>query len=122
MTTTDVIRQLCAKRNKSVTEVEKELGYSNGSLTKSSYMRSDRLKTIADYFGVSMEYLMTGEDPEQVSAEGNSYYFDDAAAELADFAHKNPEYKALFDASRKVKPEDIEFVLQMIKRTANYDD
>lgn len=122
MTTTEVIRLLCAKRNKSVTEVEKELGYSNGSLTKNNYLRSDRLQAIADYFGVTMEYLMTGEDPEQVSTEGNKYYFDDEAAELADFAHKNPEYKALFDASRNVKPEDINFVLEMIKRTSNNDD
>ena len=122
MTTTEVIRLLCAKRNKSVTEVEKELGYSNGSLTKNNYLRSDRLQAIADYFGVTMEYLMTGEDPEQVSTEGNKYYFDDEAAELADFAHKNPEYKVLFDASRNVKPEDINFVLEMIKRTSNNDD
>ena len=122
MTTTEVIRLLCAKRNKSVTEVEKVLGYSNGSLTKNNYLRSDRLQAIADYFGVTMEYLMTGEDPEQVSTEGNKYYFDDEAAELADFAHKNPEYKALFDASRNVKPEDINFVLEMIKRTSNNDD
>lgn len=30
----------------------------------------------------------------------------------------NPEYKVLFDASRKVKPEDINLVAEMIKRMA----
>ena len=29
---------------------------------------------------------------------------------------ENPEYKVLFDASRKVKREDIEFVKQMMDR------
>ena len=44
------------------------------------------------------------------------YYLDPEAAELAEFLHKNPDYKVLFDASRNVKPEDIEFVCQMIDR------
>lgn len=79
--------------------------------------KGDKLQKIADYFNVSLEYLMTGEEPD---SEG--YYLDPESAELAEFAHKNPEYKALFDASRKVKPEDINFVLEMIKRTSNYDD
>ena len=123
-TRTDIIRELCKKKGISVAALERHLGMGNGTIAKngSFNMRSDRLKAIADYFGVTMEYLMTGEEPEQTSMEGNKYYFDDDAAKLAEFLHKNPEYKALFDASRKVKPEDIEFVLQMIKRTANYDD
>lgn len=85
-------------------------------------MKAEKLKAIADYFGVTMEYLMTGEDPKQTTVEGNNYYLDEEAVALADFAHKNPEYKVLFDASRKVKPEDINFVLEMIKRTSNFDD
>lgn len=35
---------------------------------------------------------------------------------MAEFMFKNPEYKVLFDASRKVKKDDIEFVKQMIDR------
>lgn len=71
--------------------------------------KNDKLQKIADYFGVSVEYLLTGEEPEP-------YYMDDEARELAEFLHKNPKYRVLFDASRKVKPEDIEFVKQMIDR------
>lgn len=44
------------------------------------------------------------------------YYLDDDARDLAEFMFKNPEYKVLFDASRKVKKEDIDFVKQMIDR------
>ena len=48
-----------------------------------------------------------------------SYYLDEDAREAAEFLHKNPDYKVLFDASRKVKKEDIEFVKQMLDRFSN---
>lgn len=35
------------------------------------------------------------------------YYINDEAQEMAEFLLNNPNYKVLFDASRKVKPEDI---------------
>lgn len=63
MNTTAIIRNLCSARGISVTELEKELGFSNGSLTKNNYIRSDRLQILANYFNVSMEYLMTGKIP-----------------------------------------------------------
>lgn len=48
-----------------------------------------------------------------------SYYLNDEAKDLAEFLFHNPQYRVLFDASRKVRPEDIEFVLQMIDRMTN---
>ena len=61
MKTADVIRALCKKRGMSVTSLEDILGFGNGSLTKDTYPRSDRLYKVAQYFSVSMEYLITGE-------------------------------------------------------------
>lgn len=72
MSTTDIIRDLCADRKKSMTELEKELNFGNGSLTKNNYMRSDRLKIVADYFGVTMDYLMTGQEPAAGPGSGSS--------------------------------------------------
>ena len=45
-----------------------------------------------------------------------SYYLNEDARELAQFMFENPEYRVLFDASRKVKKEDIAFVKQMMDR------
>lgn len=47
-------------------KLEKELGFSNGSISKwkNSTPKSDRLQKLADYFGVSVEYLMTGKENE----------------------------------------------------------
>ena len=71
------------------------------------------LETIADYFNVDMNYLIGNKDYSQVITP-DYYYNKDASA--AQFLFENPEYKVLFDASRKVKPEDIQFVAEMIER------
>lgn len=74
----------------------------------------ETLEMIADYFNVDIDYLMGRTNKTTMIPE--SYYMDDDARELAEFLHKNPKYKLLFDASRKVKAEDIDFVRQMIER------
>lgn len=45
-----------------------------------------------------------------------AYYLNDDARDLAQFLFDNPEYKVLFDASRRVRKEDIEFVRKMMDR------
>lgn len=64
MRTSEIVRKLSSENNKSVTKVEEDLEFGNGSLTKDGYLRSDRLYALAQYFGVSMEYLMNGENPQ----------------------------------------------------------
>ena len=73
--------------------------------------RMGKIQMLADYFGVMKSDLI-----ENKSKPPESYYLNDDARELAQFMFENPEYKVLFDASRKVKKEDIEFVRQMIDR------
>lgn len=75
--------------------------------------RMDKVDALANYFGIRRSDLMVekNEQPEEPT-----YYLDEDAREAAEFLHKNPDYKVLFDASRKVKKEDIEFVKQMLDR------
>ena len=75
----------------------------------------ETLETIADFFNVDIDYLLGRTNKTTILPE-SSYYFNDDAREMAEFMFKNPEYKVLFDASRKVKKDDIEFVKQMIDR------
>lgn len=70
---------------------------------------------IADYFNTDLNTLR-GRDTE---TEQPSYYLDRQASEAAQFLFENPDYKVLFDASRKVKKEDIQFVKEMIDRMSN---
>jgi len=71
--------------------------------------RMDKIDKICDFFHIKRSELM------QDNTE-KTYYIDNDARELAEFLFQNPEYKVLFDASRKVRKEDIEFVKQMIDR------
>ena len=123
MNTSDVIRQLCRDNNISVTELEQELGFSNGSLLKNNSIRSDRLYKVAKKFNVSMEYLTTGEQEEKESAEGNKYYFDDFTAKLAQEFYENPRMRALMDAAKDLSPDDLalaEQIIEKLKRSNPY--
>lgn len=61
MTQGELIKDLCIRNGISVSRLEKELRFGNGSIGKHAYVRSDRLYMIAKYFGVSMESLMDEE-------------------------------------------------------------
>lgn len=65
--------------------------------------KNDKLQKIADFFEVTIDYLMTGEEKE----DNETYYLNDDAREMAQFMFENPEYKVLFDASRKISKSDI---------------
>lgn len=70
---------------------------------------SKYLSVIADYFGCSIDLIVTGKEKENAS-----YYLNDEANEYAQFLLDNPEHRVLFDASRKVKPEDLQKALKAI--------
>ena len=56
--------------------------------------KQDKLQKIADYFGVSIEYLMTGEEP-TIDASNQGYYIDEETARTAQEIYNND--KILFD-------------------------
>lgn len=82
--------------------------------------RMGKVQLLADYFHINKSDLI--EDKAETDDFPEKYYLDNDARELAEFMFKNPEYKVLFDASRKVKKEDIEFVKQMIDRMRGDSD
>lgn len=69
MTTYDVISELCKKRNLAITALERELGFGRGSIGKlrTGNTTLERLQKIADYFGVSINYLTTGNEDVQTN-------------------------------------------------------
>lgn len=65
------VTQLCKKKGMSISQLEKDLDYGNGSLAKSKSMSADRMYKIAQYFGVSMEYLLTGKTLSEADSEAS---------------------------------------------------
>ena len=76
-----------------------------------SYPRIDKIELMANYFGITKADLVEEHSDNQ---DTEQYYLDPDARDVAQFLFENPEYKVLFDASRKVKKEDIEFVKKML--------
>lgn len=99
MTTLESIKAICReKKNISITTLEQELGYSNGSLAKAKDIPSSRICEIANYLGVSMEYLMTGKKPEIPGFE--------------------PEHLELIELYSKLKTEQKSAVMNLLRSFA----
>ena len=64
MLTYEIILALCREKGIAPTVLEKELGFGRGSIgkLKKGGTSADRLQKIADYFGVSVGFLITGEN------------------------------------------------------------
>lgn len=88
-------------------KVSKETGVSQSTLSDwkrgVSTPKQDKLQKIADYFGVTLEYLMTGEEK-----EADRYYINDETAQVAQEIFENKELRALFDVQRGMSAEDLQ--------------
>lgn len=112
MTLYDRIETLRKEHNISQGKLEKELGFSNGSISKwkNSTPTPERLQKIAGYFNVSVEYLLTGEEKE----DDKKYYLDDETAQAAQEIFENKDLRVLFDAARDASPEDLKTTYNML--------
>lgn len=125
MTFYERIEELRKTRGISQGDLEKELGFSNGSISKwkSSMPTYKRLQKLADYFCVSTEYLTTGDAKES----NETYYLNDETADMAQKIFENKELRVLFDAAKDASPEDLETVHSMLlalkrKERGDYDE
>lgn len=94
-------------------KVSKETGVSQSTLSDWKLgkitPKSDTMKKLADYFGVSVDYLMTGKEK-----EGEKYYLNEETAELAQTLFENRNLRVLCDAAKDAKPEDIKTTYDML--------
>ena len=121
------IRFLRTKKGYSQDDIANKLGYKSFTTIQKwesgvSEPPLKALKKLSEIFNIDMNDLATKKLSTDISSDNNVYYLDDDAREMAQFLYENPDYKVLFDASRKVKKEDIDFVKQMIDRMSNKGD
>ena len=76
---------------------------------KGNLINGEMAKIIAEYFHVSVDYLMTGEEK-----EGDKYYINDETAEMAQKLFENHELRVLFDAAQDATPEDLKTTYDML--------
>ena len=70
----DNIKAVCKDRGISISRIEKDLGYGNGSIMKGEGMSGKRLAEVAHYLGITADELYEGITPhkELKSAESSS--------------------------------------------------
>ena len=108
----EIFEKLLKQKGVSAYAVSVATGVSTATLTdwkKGRYTpKADKMQKIADYFGVSVDYLMTGKEAEE------GYYINPETAKAAQEMFENKELRVLFDAARDASPEDLRAVYNML--------
>lgn len=114
------IKKLCRDRGISVNKLEQELKIAKGSLCKMTASKPSvaRAQKIADYFGVTVDYLMTGEE----KFKDTPYFIDDEARKIAQEIANRKDLKILFDTTRDVSAEDLKFVIELVDKIKKGQD
>jgi transcriptional regulator with XRE-family HTH domain len=115
------LRRYMALKDKKQIDLMNDLGLS--SSTVSSWVngikmpRMDKVQMLADYLGIRKSDLI--EDItyyDSVNDNKQTYYLDEETAKYAQMIASDPDLKMLFDATRKIKKEDMQLVYEMVKR------
>ena len=78
MNTYEIIKELAKKKKISIRQLEMRFGYSNGYLAKwkTNTPNADELPRLADYFGVSVDYLLGREEKTSLAEKHCVFAFD----------------------------------------------
>ena len=110
-----IFEELLQKHGVSTYKVSMETGIAQSIFSSwkrgISKPKQDKMQKIADYFNVSVNYLMTGKEKEG----GETYYLNDETKEIAQEIFENKELRMLFDVTRKSTPQRLMAYYNMIK-------
>lgn len=119
------VKNAAKAKGYSINRLEKELGFSRSYILKFKTITpsAEKIQKIADFLGVSSEYLMTGEEKENEER----YYTNDETAQVAQEIFENKELRALFDVQKDMAPDDLLALHNMAlalkrKERGEYDD
>lgn len=73
--------------------------------------RMNKIEQLANYFGVEKSDLI-----EDKSDTNEQYYNDSSVSEYAQAIKDNPDLRILFDASKDMSKDDIDFVVDLIDK------
>lgn len=103
--------ELMNSRNLRMSDVARETGIPYSTFTDwkvgRSVPKADKMQKIADFFGVTVDYLMTGKAKD-------GYYLNPETAKAAQEMFENEELRVLFDAARDASPEDLRTVYSLL--------
>ena len=79
-------------------------------ILKKAFPRMSIIEKLSVIFNRPKAYFYDGHEERQ------TYYLNPETAQLAQEIHDNPDLRILMDASRKLSPDDIKFVVDLVTR------
>lgn len=111
----DIFEKLCTEKGVTPYRVCKETGLTTSTISNWKAGRytpkADKLQKIADFFGVSIEFLMGTEEKE----ESSIYYTNEETAKLAQEMFEDEDMRSLFDMKRNMPPERFKTHIEFMK-------
>lgn len=122
----DTLKKLCEEKNISPSKAATECGISRSTVTwwkqHKTSPNSEQVSKLAEYFGVSTDYLLGNDQKEkpaqnvQVRDENdNIVVLDKETRDLIDSLRSKPEMKMLFSVSKGATKEDIIRTVKIIE-------
>lgn len=110
----EVFEQLLLKFGVTTADVCKATGIGQSTMSnwknRRNLISGKNAQLIADYFNVSVDYLMTGKDKEGKE----TYYLNEETTKIAQEIFEHKDLRLLFDAARDADPEDLQAVHAML--------
>lgn len=122
----DKVNGLCRRKGMSITALAVELGFSKGSATGWKKMtkppRAANVKKIADYFGVSVDYLLDDLELSQPNTNSSTPTFTaKAPATTTPSDELSDEERRVIEAYRSLPIGKQAFLLETIEKLADTD-
>ena len=116
----EIFEKLRASKSLTYKEIAVATGIDTSTIScwiKGKYLpKNEKLKKIADYFGVSLAYLMGESETPFPSTNDGTYWLDKETAEIAQKIFENKNLRLLFSSAIDSKPEDLKLVHDMLSR------
>ena len=113
-------KNLCDQAGVTPGEVSRHTGVASSTLTmwkQGAYTpKTEKLQKIADYFGVSLDYLRTDTNSQR------DHFITQDIVDIANKIKDNADLKKLFDVAVESKPSDINMAQAMLERLLAYSE
>lgn len=117
MNTVERIKSICKERKIAISKLEKECGFSNGYIgqLRKGTVPDDRLRVVAKYLDLSVEYLMTGKETKSFDylyTDGNTDFIIEVTKRAKDtgFVERMMKYMELMEKHRESVDDMIDFL------------
>lgn len=116
----EIFEKLMIQNGKTMYAVSRATGIAPSTFTDWHKGRTrpkyDKLKKIAEYFGVPVEYLVTGVMPPKESESGKQYTFTDRAAAYAEMLTRHADLQRLVELAQDADPDDVRLITEVLER------